>query len=122
MALNWNWNEKCGELTVTQKQDNGESEDITISLYTGNAFLIMLQEFEEDGVEKYDMFSFWLDKQHMKNCLGLAKGTTNIYDKPWQTITKLRLNKKKCRHLKEIAAAMAAAFDSITIETYTEEE
>ena len=37
MALNWNWKEKCGEAVIQQ----GEKE-WTISLYQGNAFLIVI--------------------------------------------------------------------------------
>lgn len=120
MALYWNWKEKCGEATL--KQRNGEEErEFTLSLYTGNAFLIMLREYEEDGKQMYDMDSFWVDKEHMKRCLGLAKGCSNMYEEGWSRITKFRLNKAKCRYWKQIVPAVAQAFENIEIELFTEE-
>ena len=45
MALNWNWKDKCGELVVVQER-NGEPHEFTLSLYEGNALLIMLYEYK----------------------------------------------------------------------------
>lgn len=117
MALNWLWSEKCGEATAV----NYDGEEYTLSLYTGNAFLIMLYEYEEDDKQMYNMWNFWVDKAHMKNCLGLNKKdgyTTNSYE---GQIKKFRLNKAKCRHWKDIVPALAQAFDTIDIELFTEE-
>lgn len=47
MALQWKWNEKCGEAVLQQTID-GETRDFTLNLYTGNAFLIMIHEFKEE--------------------------------------------------------------------------
>ncbi len=120
MAVQWKWDEKCGEATLLQEV-GGVEKEFTLSLYTGNCHLIMLMEFEEDGVEKYSMESFWADKEHMKACLGLVKGKTNIHNNKWSRITKFRLNKAKCRYWKDIVPAVAQAFDDIVIELYTEE-
>jgi len=68
MALNWLWSEKCGEATLKQ-----EDKKFTLDLYTGNAFLIMLTNYEKNGDTYWDVFSFWVDEQHMKNMLGLNK-------------------------------------------------
>lgn len=123
MALHWNWDEKCGEATLTQKQADGTEAEFTISFYTGNAYLIMLNEFEEGGQQKWSMFSFWADKQHMKNCLGLNKKdgyTDNQYESGFSRITKIRLNKAKCRYIKDIVPALVQAFDNLTVEIYSE--
>lgn len=115
MALNWNWNEKCGEITIV----NGTGREFTINLYQGNAYLIMINEFKnEDGEDCYDLYSFFSDKEHMRRCFGLDKksGSYNIYD-DWKRI---RLNKAKFRHTKEFVAAMSEAFDNISIELYSE--
>lgn len=76
MALNWKWSEKAGEMIFRE----ADGEELKISLYQGNALLIMLYEYEDEtGNEMYNMWSFWADEQHAKNCLGLSKGTDNIY-------------------------------------------
>ena len=123
MAIEWNWNEKIGEVTILQTY-GGKSREFTQNLYNGNAYLIFIREWtEDDGVEKYEVCNFWLDKSHMKNCLGLNKKGgygNNIHSYDGYRITKFRLS-KKCRNLKEIIDAITQAFDNITIEIYTEE-
>lgn len=126
MSLNWNWKDKCGELTVVQER-NGEAHEFTLSLYEGNALLIMLYEYkDEEGADMYDMFSFFVDKTHAKKCLGLQKNgdgeLINLFDEDWQKFTKIRLNKAKSRNFKDIIELFSKAFDNITIEIYTEEE
>ena len=121
MALQWDWKEKCGTATLVQNDADGAKRKFTLSLYTGNAFLIILHEFEEDGVNKYNLYSFWSDKDHMKNCLGLNKKQgfdSNLYEQEHQYISKFRINKTKCRHYADIIAALAQAFKNITIEVY----
>jgi hypothetical protein len=123
MALHWQWDEKCGEATLVQMYPDEEDREFKLGLYTGNACLIMLSEWEEDGESMWNMFSFWADKDHMKNCLGLNKKqgyTDNMYATPYQKITKVKLNKKKCRYFKDIVAALAQAFDDLTIEVVSE--
>ena len=121
MALHWEWNEKCGELTVRQTDGKGKTEDYSITLYEGNALLIMLYEYEDEGVDKCSLFSFFTDKQHMRGCLGLAKNSNgNIFQDNGQTVTKIRLNKSKSRYWKDITTAFIQAFDEITVEVFTE--
>ena len=122
MAIRWQWNEKCGEATFKRETENGWIEQ-TVNLYVGNAYLIMIYEWEENGEGLYQMFSFWSDKQHMQNCLGLNKKdgyTENIHDTFRDRLCKIRLNKKLCKHAKDIAQALVQAFDEITIEIYSE--
>lgn len=123
MALHWDWKEKCGEITVVQMHEGEEAREFKLGLYTGNACLIMLNEWEENGEKYWSMSSFWADKQHMKNCLGLNKKDgydSNIYSTPYNKWTRVRLNKKKCRYFKDIMAAITQAFDDITIEICSE--
>ena len=120
MALHWQWKDKIGEMTLQQGK-----REWTINLYEGNAYLIMIHEFEEDGTEKYNVIGFFLDKQHMRNCLGLNKKNgygDNIYGEAGNRATKFRINKKAYRHTKELVTALVEAFDEITIELYAEEE
>lgn len=124
MSLNWQWADKCGEVTLVQKHPEEEDREFTISLYDGNCYLIMLHEYEEKGENMYSLFGFFADKEHMKNCLGLNKKKgygENIYETPYNKFTKVKLNKKKCRYFKDIVAAFAQAFDNIDIEIYSEE-
>lgn len=119
MALNWRWEDKCGEATIVDI----ENREHTLNLYEGNAFLIFLREYEEDGHNMYSLWSFWADKEHMKNCLGLNKKkgyTSNIYEYGSSKIVKMRFNKDKCRYLKDITTALVQAFDNINIEIYKE--
>lgn len=122
MSVNWNWDDKCGELTLTQKQEDESWRECTISVYNGNCMVVMLYEYKDKdtGEDMYNFWSFFSDKAHAKNCLGLTKGHYNIFDKPYEKITKVRLNKSKCRYYKDLVALFSQAFDNITIEVYTE--
>lgn len=119
MSLNWEWKDKCGELTIVQKYAETEKQ-FTISLYQGNAFLIMLHEYNTEGTDVYDLYGFFNDKAHMRRCFGLGKKSENlhnIYDE-WK---KIRINKAKYRYTKDLVTALTEAFDNISIELYTEE-
>jgi hypothetical protein len=64
MALHWDWNNKIGELLINQ---NGK--EFTINIYKGNALAIFIHEFtDKEGVERYNMYNFFCDKEHFKNC------------------------------------------------------
>ena len=120
MALNWRWEDKCGEAIVEQEID-GKVEQFTKSLYEGNAFLIFLSEWEKDGSNMYSLYTFFADEAHAKRCLGLVKDYTNIFTHDsWQKLVKLRINKSKSSNWKKIVTLFAQAFDEITIELYTE--
>lgn len=110
MALNWKWENKIGE--VTMKGSHGE---YTLTLYTGNADIIWLYEYEEDGKNMYSLFSFWDDETHAKKCLGLTKG----FDNNTSGMIKFRINKAFPKALKYIEL-VAKAFNDITIEIYTD--
>ena len=124
MALTWDFKQKVGEITFRQTID-GKTTDFVSNLYVGNAYLIMVYEYEENGNDMYSCSGFFCDKQHMNRCLGLDKKYStygkNLYNSEYEKVVKIRLNKAKCKHAKEIVDAFIKAFDEITIEIYTEE-
>lgn len=113
MALNWRWSEKVGEADIQQK-----GIEFTCSLYQGNAYLIFLYEWEDDGEKLYQMHSFWLDKDHMKNMLGLNRKdgfSINEFNLESERLVAIRIN-RKMRYTKEIVTALVQAFDNLKIE------
>lgn len=121
MALNWKWDEKCGEAIMKYDHD-GEEKEYVLDLYQGNAYMIFIATYEENGKQMYNVWSFWVDKDHAKNCLGIGKDKDcyNIYAEGWRTITKFRFDKSKTKYFADIVSMIAKAFDDITIEVYSE--
>lgn len=124
MALNWLWENKCGEATF-RTELNDKVEEYTVSLYEGNAFLIFVYEYEENGQNLYTVQEFFVDKAHMNRCLGIDKKDEesygyNMFSSGYRKLTKIRLNKEKSRNYKEIVKAFIQAFDEITVEIYKE--
>lgn len=63
--LTWDWKKKIG---VAEYQMEG-GKPLTISLYKGNALIIMLYEYtDNNGNEKYQLINFFTDIQHLNNC------------------------------------------------------
>ena len=123
MAIQWHWNEKIGEAVIRQTIGD-ETKEFTKTIYEGNAFMIFLNEWNEDGVDKYSLYAFFADEKHAKICLGLDKRkeySGNMFDDGVTKLIKLRINKKKSRYYKKIVSLFAQAFDNIEIEIYTEE-
>ena len=128
MALNWLWNEKCGEATFRQKTENGTRE-YTCDLFKGNAYLIFIYRYEQDGNKMYTLAGFFCDRDHMKKMLGVDKRSTktygvNQYNTEYEQLTKIRLNLNMLqkKQINEIISAFTEAFDDITIELYKESE
>jgi len=125
MALRWEWNRSCGTAVIEQRIHD-ETKEYDMTLYEGNAYLIMLHEFNENGKEKYEMFSFWLDKEHMQRMLGISnrgkRVDTNTLDQPYNRLKSIRLDKSRCQNVVEIAKALLQAFDDISIKVYTSEK
>lgn len=118
--LTWDFKKKCGEVTLMQ----GDRE-FTLNLYQGNAYLIFLSEYEEDGKSMYSLYSFFADKTHAKRLLGLQKNLDGVKENVFDghdKFTKFRFNKTNCRDLEEIIGLIVKAFDNIDIEIYTEVE
>ena len=126
MAIQWEWSDKCGSMTIEQKQEDGSWVPFELSLYQGNCLLVMLWENPED--DTYQFHGFYSDEAHAKNCLGLNKKggyTRNILENDFQRVTKIRLNKAKfdqykAKNFKTLVSLFAQAFDNIVLEVVTE--
>ncbi len=119
MALEWNFNEKIGEIELWQND-----KMFTINLYKGNAFLIMLYEYKSGDVEKWEMWDFFANELHAKRMLGIDKRYrdtygNNPYEQPYQQIRKIRLSNKYL-YRQKLIDMLLKAFKNLTIEIYTE--
>ena len=111
MALNWDWNKRIGTATIFNY-----NKEVEYSLYQGNAFLIMLYEYEEDGKDMWSMHNFLVDKDHAKNCFGLSKGhTENIFNTDKYQLRKIEIDGGKYSYTKELVDMLLKAFDDIEI-------
>ena len=106
MSLNWNFNKPAGLWVITP--DNKPS--YTLHLYCGNAYLIVLSETKEE----YNLVTFWCDKDHMKNCLGLSRGYHHNIHSDWEG-SHIFLYEDNCPHARQIADALFRAFENITV-------
>lgn len=98
MALNWNFNERIGRLLVVEEREYGPVE-FNINIYRGNAFMIFLYEYEKDGEELYQMYNFFIDKEHAKNCMN---NSPSIFD-DWKRLELWDFNKKDIWLIGELA-------------------
>lgn len=111
MALEWSFDRKAGEITYL---DNFSGREYIHSLYQGNAYLIEVKEWSEDGKGFYDVRSFAFDKNHLSALLGLAGGKgngENIFTSTYYKLTKLVLYRDNCRNTREIERLFRRAFD-----------
>lgn len=114
MALHWLWKDKVGTAYIQHK-----SIEYQYSLYQGNAYLIFIYEYEEEGQSYYQLHRFLADKDHAKNMLGLNKKdgyTMNEFDQESEKLVKVRLKKSKLRKPAELIGLLVQAFDSLVIE------
>lgn len=81
--LTWTWSKKHGEMDIMWND-----KKYTVNLYESNALLCAISEWKEDGEKMYNMYTFWCDKDHAKNCLGLTKGHNNLMT----SVVEVRLN------------------------------
>ncbi len=80
MALTWDWKDKIGELNVVKY-----GRELKINIYEGNALAIFIHEFkDESGTNLYELFTFFCDKAHFKNC---ANDKTYDFFEGWKKIT-----------------------------------
>lgn len=118
MSLNWQWNDKMGEVIFNDDQYHPDHPYRT-SIYQGNALMIWCNEFPD---ETYSLCNFFVDNEHLKNMLGLnAKkgyGTENLLND--QRIKTIRLN-TRYKSVPKIVEALAKAKTNISIEFYYEE-
>lgn len=117
MALQWQWSEKCGEAIF---HNLVADTTFSVNLYEGNAFLIFIDEFKENDENMWRMYSFFVDEAHAKNCLGLTKENSNIFDTGTVRLEKIRINKKVYGKTSKLVNLLVKAFDAIEIEIYSE--
>lgn len=61
MALNWEWKDLMGKITIKQKE-----KEFVINIYDGNCLAIFLCEYtDEKGDECYMLYDFLSDKKHV---------------------------------------------------------
>ena len=117
MSLNWNWNDKMGEVIYEEYHPD---HPYKTSIYQGNALMIWCNEFPD---ETYSLGNFAADLEHLKNMLGLnAKkgyGSENLFND--YGIKTIRLN-TRYKSVPKILDALAKAHTNITVELYYEEE
>lgn len=116
--LHWNFDEKVGEVEIFN-----HDKTVTYSLYKGNAFLIMLYEYEENGNQMYSMHNFFADETHAKRMFGLDKKWTDTYgtnsfNQPTYKMQRIRIKKSEYGHqnTKKLVNMLIEAFDEINIE------
>lgn len=115
MALNWTWTEKVGTMIVQCTNGKGEAIIEKWTLYNGNALLIMLHEFQENNEDMWEMRSFFVDKPHMNNMLGLTKGYSNFLNSDYTNLLKLTLYRDKCKYMWDILKAFSKAFEKLEL-------
>lgn len=102
MSLNWEWNDKMGEII--------DHDGNTYNIYQGNAHMIILWEDEK----QYSLQWFTADKDHFKNQLGLVKG----YDENFFCwYKKIKLD-TKYKSVPEIVKLIAQCKKPFEIELY----
>lgn len=115
MALHWEWNKKVGECEVQQFFENSVKR-YRLSFYEGNALLIMLREFHNDsGQDCWEMFSFWADEAHAKNCLGISKGCENMYETEYMKLNNFVFYRKGFRQFNTVVKLISKSFKNVNI-------
>lgn len=128
MSLNWNWDDKMGEVIYTDSCYDPEYPYVT-NIYQGNALMIWCNEWATDPYKpmttdntSYSLGNFCADIDHLRNMLGLyaSKGyaTENLFN--GCHIKLLRLN-TRYKSVPKIVAEFAKAHTNIAIELYYEE-
>ena len=68
MALQWNWKDKMGKLTIRQKE-----KKYNVNIYSGNVLAIFICEYKQDNEERYILYNFFADKKHCDNIIKNGK-------------------------------------------------
>lgn len=68
MALQWNWTDKMGKMTIKQKE-----KTFNLNIYAGNALAVFISEYEHNGEERYVLYNFFADKKHCDNIIKSSK-------------------------------------------------
>ena len=64
MALQWNWKDKMGKLTIRRKM-----KKYCINIYSGNFLAVFVYEYTDGGKEMYSLYDFFADKKHCDNII-----------------------------------------------------
>ena len=59
MALQWNWKDKMGKLTIRRKM-----KKYYINIYYGNFLAVFVYEYTDGGKEMYSLYDSFADKKH----------------------------------------------------------
>lgn len=114
MSLNWDWKDKLGELVITDG-----NREWNIDVYAGNALAIFVYNYtDEQGEKMYQLHNFFADREHLKNMLGMGKGSYKHekleYFSDWRH---LKLN-TAYKRTADIVQLLAKAHVDVTIELY----
>lgn len=71
MALQWNWKDKMGKLTIRQK-----GKEYNVNIYSGNALAIFICEYKQNDEERYVMY---IISSPTRNIVTTSSRTTNDY-------------------------------------------
>ena len=118
MAIQWDFKKKIGTWTVLDK----DNEQRKYNLYKGNAFMIMLYEYKEKGEDLYNLVTFWVDKYHMKNCLGAGDPMYDFIYNDWiKNEIVLYRSMTDRKWIKDFSESVLAAFDDVSIRMVNKE-
>lgn len=89
--VKWTWKEMLGKIHC-ERQLTNETLKFDLSIYNGtNCLCVIVYEFEEEGKEKYNFWTFFNDLEHAKRCLGVEKNYageySNAFKDEWKSIT-----------------------------------
>ena len=68
MALQWNWKDKMGKLTIRQK-----GKKFNVNIYSGNFLAVFVYEYTDEGNEMYSLYDFFADKKHVSKIISNRK-------------------------------------------------
>lgn len=82
MAVKWSWKDKMGRITFEDYENN----KFVVNIYRGNCLAVLINEWREEGKDKYNVYSFFLDADHLKR---VAKDDPKIF---FYKVKTIRLN------------------------------
>lgn len=123
MAVNWRWENKCGELTM---HNDRTDKNYKISIYAGsNCMAVLLYEYKDEETKKdmYQFMGFWDDMDHFKRCMGLK--TKDVYlgddENIYADAVKLKINVAKAPRECYKIIDVFAKYTKAKIEVYYKE-
>lgn len=91
MAVHWTWKEKLGTIHC-ERQLPEEILKFDLTIYNGtNCLCAIVYEYEDNGKDVYNFWTFFNDVSHAKRVLGLAKDCDgefkNLFEDEWKAVT-----------------------------------